>query len=162
MSNTPLGPPIKREINNGILSFVRSMPMKELTSDNDASFSLGRHTFSRINAPSSLTRVVGNKTIERKALGLGDHQVIIDAPKTTLQKRWIGGNHDASDIIAKKRNRAIGQSLNPTATNQSFGSQRDVNVQRRALQRTRSQGSVAPVKKTHKYMKSQAYSLYSF
>ena len=150
MSNTPLGPPIKTQTNNGILSFVHAMPMKELTSDNDSSFSLGRHTFSR------------NKMIQRQALGLGSKQVIIDGPKTTLQKRWIGGNHDASDIIAKRRNRAIGQSVNPTATPQSFGSQRDVNVQRRARQRMRSQGSVVPVKKTHKYLKSTAYSLYSF
>lgn len=162
MSNTPLGPPIKTQTNNGILSFVHAMPMKELTSDNDSSFSLGRHTFSRILAPSSLKTVVGNKMIQRQALGLGSKQVIIDGPKTTLQKRWIGGNHDASDIIAKRRNRAIGQSVNPTATPQSFGSQRDVNVQRRARQRMRSQGSVVPVKKTHKYLKSTAYSLYSF
>ena len=51
MSNTPLGPPIKKGLNNSILSLVHAMPMKELTSDNSSSFSLGRYLFSRINAP---------------------------------------------------------------------------------------------------------------
>lgn len=161
MSNTPLGPPIKTELNNGILSSVHAMPMKELTSDNDSSFSLGRYLFSRINAPIAYNRIVGNKTIQRQAHGLDNNQVIITGPKTTLQKRWIGGNHDASQIIANRRNRAIGQSINPTYTPQSFGSQNNKNDQRRSIQRTRSQGSVAPTKKTHKYLNSPAFSLYS-
>jgi hypothetical protein len=160
MSNASLGPPIKKELNNGILSFVHAMPMKELTSDNASSFSLGRYLFSRINAPVAYNNVITNKTIQRQAHGLNNNQVIITGPNTTLQKRWIGGNHDASQIIANRRNRAIGQSINPTYTPQSFGSQNDRNDQRRAIQRTRSQGSVVPTKNTHKYLNSPAFSLY--
>ncbi len=157
MSNTPLGPPIKKGLNNSILSLVHAMPMKELTSDNSSSFSLRRYLFSRINAPIAYNKEIDNKPIQREAYGLSNNQAIITSPKTILQKRWIGGNHDASQIIANRRNRAIGQSVNPTSTPQSFGSQDDRNDQKRAIQRRRSQGSVVSAKKTNKYFNSPVY-----
>lgn len=79
-------PPSKENpINNGILKAPEAMPFKDLTSDGNASFSIGRHqyahTITAINNP---------------------------YPANYQQKKWIGGCRDASQITANQRVSAVG------------------------------------------------------
>jgi len=158
MTSTPLGRPINTTMNNGIVCAIHATPMKEMNSDGDASFATGRNVFSRTYTPASSNTIkIGNMVIQRQALGLSNNQIIETGPKTPLQKRWIGGNHDSSNVTNNRRNRAIGQTVNPTKTPQSNGNINDINLQRRVIQRSRNQGSVVPLKKTQKYLSTPAF-----
>jgi DNA-directed RNA polymerase subunit beta len=68
--------PILQTINNAVLGGERAMPMKDITSDGTSSFALNRMTFAR-----------------RGAVEQG----------SSLENKWVGGNRDASNVIAKKR-----------------------------------------------------------
>ena len=160
MTFVPLGVPIIREINNGILKSANAMPMKDINSDGDSSFSLGRLLYKQteIKPVNVSTIKIGKMIIQRSALGLGDHQTMINGPATPLQKRWIGGNHDASQIIANRRIRAMGKgTFNAAGTKTSFNDVIDRNAQRQALTRTRHIGSIAPAKKIHKYANAPVF-----
>lgn len=119
-------PPSKENpINNGILKAPEAMPFKDLTSDGNASFSIGRHqyahTITAINNP---------------------------YPANYQQKKWIGGCRDASQITANQRVSAVGLgSMNSNGQPMSFKNTVDHNTERNARQRARSGGAVAPLKK---------------
>ena len=103
------------------MSGVKSMPLKDGTSNNDASFALGRkvHT-SRMLFTNSNTA-------------------------TKLTKKW-SYNRDASSVIARRKAGSMGASLNKTGGKISFTSPNDNNTVDRALQRVRAGGAVVPKK----------------
>ena len=77
---------------------------------------------------------------------------VFDGTHSLEQKKWIGGNRDASTVSWKNRVNATGNgTLNATNKSTSFTSKADVNTQRNAFHRARSGGSIAPAKKTHNY-----------
>jgi len=156
----PLGVPLLREINNGILKSKNAMPSKDITSDNNATFSLGRKLFQKTAVPTTTTKTItiGKMVIQRRELGLGDHQSVIAGPATTLQKRWIGGNRDSSGVTKRRGLNAIGkQELNPAGTAVAFKNVVDNNTQRQARRRVRHAGAAAPPQKTHKYKNAPVF-----
>ena len=145
--------PVPQESNNGVLYSSNSMPMKNITSDNDSTFSLNRMYFRRSYLPPQNYTVdkSTHSTIQRDSPAI-QHSFIIDGPKTALQKKWIGGNRDASQIIANRRINSVGVgSLNSAAAPFSYTTTNDPNAVREAKHRVRSGGSVVPAKKIHKY-----------
>jgi hypothetical protein len=119
-----LGPPILLATNNGILSSVKAMPIKDLTSDGGSSFAMSRRGYSR-------------------AL-----QLTQPTNEVALEKKWFG-NKDASQITTNRRLAEVGVgSLNANATVMSFTNTSDSNTARQALHRVRSGGASVPSKKT--------------
>jgi hypothetical protein len=107
-------------INNGTLTGKKAMPQKDLTSDGESSFEMGRHTYV--------------KTLPK--------------PGELSKHKKCYGNHDASQITANRRNTQIGLgSLNASGKPMSFTTFKDVNVVNDALARVRGGGAVAPAKK---------------
>ena len=127
-----LGPPIKTEINNGILHSIKAMPFKDITSDGNSSFAMSRKDY---------TKTVQTKPTSNTVL---------------LHKKWFG-NKDASQVTANRRMTEIGVgSLNVNNNNMSFKNVVDNNTQRQALTRVRNSGSAVPAKKIHKYVNAPA------
>ncbi len=113
--------PIRTQINNGTLSGVKAMPQKDITSDGTGSFALDRHNYSQSYTNSQLK-----------------------------QKKFIGGNRDASSVIARRRANEVGVgSLNAGAGFTSFTTTRDINVTSNALSRVRGGGYMVPAKARH-------------
>lgn len=105
-------------INNGALTGSKVMPQKDSTSDNTSNFAMGRHAFVETYTP------------------------------TVPQKKWIGGNRDASQVTNSRRNNQIGTgSVNSSGNLMSFTTYKDVNTIDNALRRVRSGGAVPPPKK---------------
>jgi hypothetical protein len=156
----PLGMPVYRTMNNGILKSKNAMPFKDITSDGDASFRLNRKMYQKtaVATPIKNTITIGKMVIQRNALGLANHQAVISGPATPLQKRWIGGNHDASQIVKNRRVNAIGKSdFNVSGKPLSFKNVVDNNTQRQARHRVRHIGSVVPAQKIHKYVNAPVF-----
>ena len=110
-----------KNINNNELTGVKSMPLKDSTSSNESSFSLGRKTYrSRM--------LFTNYTSSQKT-----------------EKGW-SFDKDASSVTARRKAASVGSSLNLTGGTISFTNSNDTNVRDRALQRARSGGAVAPRK----------------
>lgn len=113
-------------LNNGILSARRAMPQKDITSDGDSSFAMGRRVYM-------------------------DTEV---QPSVLQKKKWYGGSsvRDSSVVMGKRVKNVVGNgTLNSAGSPMSFTSVKDVNVVRDALVRVRNIGSSAPAKKIHKY-----------
>jgi hypothetical protein len=112
-----------QNINNGVLIGQKAMPQKDITSDGDSSFELGRQTY--INTHPSTTPTV----------------------QQLQQKKWYG-NRDASQVTANRRTNQIGVgSLNASSGQIGFTTYKDVNTVSNALTRVRAGGAVAPAKK---------------
>ena len=125
--------PIIQNTNNAVLSGLKAMPSKDLSSDGASPFSLGRMDYVRGYHPSQPNYTASSH----------------------VQKRWIGGNRDASQVTASRRINSIGVgSLNAAQKSMSFVSGTKVNNQDvyNALRRTRNQGYVVPKKVTQKYV----------
>jgi hypothetical protein len=156
----PLGMPVYRIMNNGILKSKNAMPFKDITSDGDASFRLNRKLYQKtaVVTSSKTTITIGRMVIQRNALGLANQQSVISGPATPLQKRWIGGNHDASQIVKNRRVNAIGQTdFNVSGKPFSFKTVVDNNTQRQARHRMRNGGSAVPAQKIHKYVNAPVF-----
>ena len=127
--------PIRNDINNAVLTAPRAMPMKDSTSDGTSTFAMGRRDFTQ--------------------------SLVTDTANTSQnpQKKWIGGNRDASQIVNKRRVQSIAVgSLNSNGPAQiGFTSKTDQNTQRDALHRVRSGGAAVPAKCTHKYPNSPVF-----
>ena len=109
----------RQNINNAILTTDKAMPMKDITSNNDAGFQMDRKGFM--------------ETIP--------HVVHAD-------NKWIGGSRDASDVARRRRLGAVGKgSINTNNNQMSFTSPNDINSRNSALRRVRSGGAVDPAKK---------------
>jgi len=118
-----LGGPKLRAINNGITNVPKGMPLKDLSSDNNASFAMGRMLYS--------------KTIET---------VSTDADKT--QKKWFG-SRNSSDVVQRRKLNAIGgNSLNMSSSALSFTTTNNTNDVRQSLSKTRNSGGGVPKKVT--------------
>jgi hypothetical protein len=142
------------ELDNGILKFPNAMPLKDLTSDNESTFAMNRKLFnaSYIAPVNYSTIKIGNMVIQRKALGLSDHQVVIQGGGSVYQKKWIGGNRDSSQVTTNRRVNSTGAiTANVNQLPTSFKNVKDNNTARQHLQRVRSGGSIAPPKTTHNY-----------
>jgi len=115
---------IINDLDNGALTGVKAMPQKDSTSDSQSTFSMGRQVFSN-------TYTTNIPSVEK-----------------FNQKKWIGGNRDASDVTTRNRNNRIGNgSLNSSGALISFTTYKDVNTVNDALTRVRAGGAVAPAKK---------------
>lgn len=154
------GPPIISQINNGILSTTNSMPKKDITSDNDSSFGMNRHVFYKSYTPTNIFSNIqsGSTVIQRSGLGLNNNKSIITGNKSIVQKKWIGGNRDASQIISNRRIRAGGSTMSTTGEN-SFKNVKDNNTARDAIIKMRSRGSVVPPKVSQKNISPVLYSV---
>jgi len=139
------GKPILTELNNGILSSVHAMPLKDLTSNNDSSFEIDRKLFNKsYQPPISWSKLpLGRSFIQRRSPAI-DHGFVIDGPKTVLQKKWIGGSRDASQIVENRRKATTGKIMSFSGP-QSFTSN-DNNPRIEALARVRGGGARVPPK----------------
>jgi hypothetical protein len=134
----------KTEINNGISTVKMGMPMKDLTSDNNSTFEMNRRIFQKAYIPPNnfAIKQEGKAIIQREALGLNNSQVVIDGPKTVYQKKWIGGNRDASQVAKNRRVNASGAVMsNVNNLPTSFKDIVDTNTARDALRRVRGGGA---------------------
>ena len=115
-----------QNINNGVVTGPKSMPQKDITSNGESEFQLGRTNYVRSLFTTSLT-------LEEKQ-----------------QKKWYQ-NRDASSVISKRKNNSIGNgSLNASGGLFSMTTIEDKNSQNSALRRVRAGGSVAPAKKANR------------
>lgn len=113
-----------KHLNNGLMSGVNAMPAKDLTSESDGAFAADRKAYSNLVATNIAT----------------------PAPNKVLQKKWIGGCRDASDVSYRRRIKATGSSLNPSGGAVSFTSKIEKNTRIEALNRCRNQGNCVPPK----------------
>ena len=119
-----LGGPIKEGLNNGTTNVVKGMPIKDLSSDNGSSFTMGRRTYGRALQMTKPTQAIA------------------------MEKKWYA-DRDGSSVMERRKNAAIGLgSLNAKGSDMSFTNGDDVNLTRQALSRTRKGGSVVPKKVT--------------
>ena len=112
-----------QNINNGVVTGSKSMPQKDITSNGESPFQLGRISYVRTlqTTPSTLN--------EKK------------------EKKWFQ-NRDASSVISRRKNNSIGNgSLNASGGPFSMTTFKDANYQNAALRRVRAGGAVAPPKK---------------
>jgi len=118
-------------LNNGVLTAIKAMPMKNITSDNDSSFAMDRRVYVRTEDSGESKK-----------------------PLILQKKKWYGASsvRDSSGVIEKRVQKEVGVgSLNRLGESMSFNTVKDENVVRQALVRVRNIGSCAPAKKTHKY-----------
>lgn len=116
----------RNNTNNGVLRGVKAMPLKDLNSDADSSFSADRQAYANImTAAANVT------------------------PAELLTKKWVGGNRDASDVSSRRRIIAAGSAMNPVGGAFSFTSKTEKNTVIDALNRCRNQGNCAPPKVRH-------------
>lgn len=111
-------------LNNGRLRGVKAMPAKDLNSDADSSFAADRRAYENIMSV----------------------DLASPAHSKILQKKWIGGSRDASDVSYRRRVAASGSSMNPSGGSFSFTSKTEKNTVIEALNRCRNQGKCAPPK----------------
>lgn len=117
----------KFAVNNGVASGQKAMPMKDSTSDGTASFSIDRHNYSDALNVQTVSEI--------------------------QSKKWIGGNRDASQVVANRRVASVGVgSLNASGNSMSFVSNANRSVVDQALTRVRGGGYVVPPKVTKKYL----------
>jgi hypothetical protein len=110
----------RTEINNGTLSSLKAMPQKDISSDGTSSFAMGRKNY---------------------------YETYAQAPTNAVwkQKKFIGGNRDASSVVDRRRNTEIGVgTMNANSQLMSFTTVRDINVRNNALRRVRAGGAYVP------------------
>ena len=142
--------PTITQLNNGMLSSKMAMPLKDLTSNNEAAFEMSRKLFNKSYIPNTNFAIpqTGTTILQREALAL-NNKVVIDGQRTALQKKWIGGNRDASSVMSRRKMNTTGAIMN-TPGPQSFTNIIDRNTARDARSRMRSSGNTVPVKVTQK------------
>jgi len=120
---------IIENINNGILSSKYAMPQKDLTSDGESSFAMGRQQY-----------------IHSEPISLGKKWY------------GSSSTRDSTAILQKKNISAIGNgSLNLVGNPLSFAGHNDINTTRDALVRVRNLGCVVPNKCRFKNMNTGAF-----
>ncbi len=106
--------------NNAVLSGVKSMPIKDSTSDGNSGFSGARHEYAE-----TVTTI---------------------SQPVPLNKKWFG-SRDASDVASRRRVHEIGVgSLNAGKGNMSFMTKTGDNTRKEALARVRGGGYMVPPK----------------
>ena len=152
--------PIVTQLNNGIIVANSAMPMKDLTSNNEAEFSMSRKLFNKSYFLKPSLSLSGTSIIQRESLGLST-KVVIDGDKSVNQKKWIGGNRDASSMISRRKINNTGSILSASNSegSSSFKNVADNNTQRNALIRCRAGGYRVPPSVTQKHVMPIAYGL---
>jgi len=126
---------IIQNIQNGTLNSKHAMPQKDITSNNESSFAMGRQEYFQskpLNASESLK----------------------------AGKQWYGGsaNRDSSAILKKRAIAAVGKgSVNLDGTSLSFAGHNNINTTREALTRVRNIGCAVPAKCRYKNMDTGAF-----
>ena len=140
------GRPILTELNNGIINAKNAMPLKDINSDNAGSFELNRKLFNKAYQPpiNYNTAPIGRSFFQRREPAI-HNGFIVDGPKSVQQKKWIGGNRDASQITTNRRRKTTGQIMNYSGP-QSFTNVKDNNSRIDALARVRGGGACVPPK----------------
>ena len=145
--------PIITELNNGVLTSTHAMPLKDITSNNESVFSMSRRLFFRssivANNPDFSVQQQGTTVIERESLALSN-KVVIDGKKTALQKKWIGGNRDASSRLLRSKVMNTAHLLANNTGPTSFKNGNDKNAVNDAITRVRSSGYRVPPSVTQK------------
>lgn len=144
------GKPILQGLNNGVLNVTNAMPLKNLTTNNEQSFEIDRKLFNKAYVPTvnfSLQQT-GRSFLQRQSPAI-QHGYVVDGPKTALQKKWIGGNRDASQTALRRRMNTTGES-NQKPGPKSFNTTSDNNVRIDALARVRGGGARVPLKVTNR------------
>lgn len=144
--------PILTQINNGIITATNAMPLKDITSNNEADFSMSRRLFNKsfFNNSAATNNQPGTSVIQRESLALSS-KVVIAGGKSVAQKKWIGGNRDASSIISRRKVSNTGSIQTVSnAGSTAFTNIRDTNTAREALIRCRSGGYRVPPRVTQK------------
>lgn len=138
--------PVPQQSNNGILNTTNAMSNKELTSDNESTFAMNRNIFQKSYQPpiNFMQFQMSYSRIQRQSPAI-QHGYILDGPKSVGQKKWIGGNRDASNIINKRRTNTTGAIDNTTGP-KSFKNPNDNNPRIEALARVRGSGYRVPPK----------------
>ena len=145
---------IQQNINNGSLSAIKAMPLKDSTSDATSTFELSRKIYERTYS-TPLTNEEVLAALKPASSGMSGfmnmHRIrttIFDGQQAPSQKKW-SANRDASQVTVNRRTNTVGSgSLNYDNKLMSFTAYKDVNVVNDALRRTRAGGAVAPPKKT--------------
>jgi hypothetical protein len=120
---------IIQNINNGVLNSRYAMPQKDLTSDNDSSFALGRQQY-----------------IHTEPISIGKKWY------------GASSTRDSTAILQKRAIRAIGNgTLNLEGKPMSFAGHNDINTTRDAIIRVRNIGSAVPNKCRFKNMNTGAF-----
>jgi hypothetical protein len=137
-------------INNGALTAIKAMPQKDSTSDGNSSFEMARTTYNKQNQ--YIPALQRAKQVHNHfASHSNPNQVSRTSSDivTTKAGKWQG-NRDASQIIANKRNNAVGKG-SVLSTYQdaplTFTTYKDINTTNDAIRRVRAGGAVAPPKK---------------
>ena len=121
-----IGQNICTGLNNGTLTSVKAMPQKDLSSDGASTFAMSRRQYAEVYP-------VIDQSINKK-------------------KKFIGGNRDASSVVARRRATEVGVgTLNAKMTPMSFTGVQDINDTNNALRRARAGGTYVPPKKTQHY-----------
>jgi len=155
--------PIRNDINNKILSSRCAMPMKDSTTDNGSDFSIARRAYIdgyidplSPNLVKKDNHTVTRSTVNNLLFGFRGGASInrnISSGASSVQKKWINGNRDASHIVETQHiNNIAKNSINTTGQAFSMTSSNETNSVRQALQRTRNSGSTVPYKKTQKHV----------
>jgi hypothetical protein len=130
-----------QNINNGELKAIKAMPQKDISSDGNSSFEMGRQVYMR-TYPTNPN--LNKSTVTR--YNWHAHQNVQQIT-TSNGKKWYG-NRDASQITEKKRNNSIGiGSLNASGKPLGFTTHTSINTVNDALTRVRAGGATAPPKK---------------
>jgi hypothetical protein len=137
-------------VNNGALNAVKAMPQKDSTSDGASTFEMARTTYNKQNQYVPLLQQA-KQVHNHFASHSNPNQVSRTASDivTTKAGKWLG-NRDASQIIANRRNNAVGKGtvlLTGQTDPLSFTTYKDVNTTNDAIRRVRAGGAVAPPKK---------------
>jgi len=142
------------DINNGILKAPKAMPQKDITSNNENTFSMNRHTFVRQTQIKTPIPMLPSTNQRKWATGAAYHSFTsANGIIAKTNKKWMGGNRDSSSITSKRRVNAVGEnSLNKTGVPMSFTTIKSGNDVRDAKHRVRSGGSIVPPSVTHKYV----------
>ena len=140
------GRPIINQLNNGLLSSINAMPAKDSTSDNTG---IDRRLFTRTYQP-RINFSVGQitRSIEQRRSPAIEHGFIIDGPKSVQQKKWIGGNRDASSVTKARRSSSTGSTMTAHGPTSFFSKEKNSRIE--ALARCRGGGASVPPKVTGK------------
>ena len=129
-------------LNNAVLRGVDAMPIKDSTSDGSSTFSLFRRRFLLTN--SALPPRQNNQA---QRVGISNRFTANFAAKTGPSQVT-----DNSNVVARRKAAAIGQSMNPTGGPLSFMSSSNRSVVNDAKVRARAGGAATvPKKVTQKY-----------
>jgi hypothetical protein len=151
--------PVPQQSNNGILNVTHASPMKDITSDNDSTFGLNRTLFQKSYQPAVnfMQFQTSYAKIQRRSPAIR-HGFVLDGPKSVGQKKWIGGNRDASDIVNRRRMNTTGASMNVTGPQSFKNSENNSRID--ALARVRGSGYRVPPKVTNRPVCTPLYPTY--